>query len=74
MNWLAERSAVIEVDGKQFNVSIAFQTLRKGREGAQLLHQEFQERWKISVPMQGTIVKVDVQMVMKSLRTSSYGA
>jgi len=61
---LAERSAVIEVDGKQFNVSMWVPDTSKGtrRRATAASGSSGGGDGKISVPMQGTIVKVDVQI------------
>ena len=61
---LAERSAVIEVDGKQFNVSMWVPDTSKGprRRATAASGSSGGGDGRISVPMQGTIVKVDVQI------------
>jgi len=61
---LAERSAVIEVDGKQFNVSMWVPENSKGtrRRATASSGSSGGGDGKISVPMQGTIVKVEVQI------------
>ncbi len=61
---LTERSAVIEVEGKQFNVSMWVPDSSKGtrRRATAASGSSGGGDGKISVPMQGTIVKVAVQV------------
>ncbi len=61
---LTERSAVIEVEGKQFNVSMWVPDSSKGtrRRATSTSGSSGGGDGKISVPMQGTIVKVSVQI------------
>ncbi|MEC8985872.1 MAG: acetyl-CoA carboxylase biotin carboxylase subunit [Actinomycetota bacterium] len=61
---LTERSAVIEVEGKQFNVSMWIPDSSKGtrRRATAAAGSSGGGDGKISVPMQGTIVKVAVKV------------
>ncbi len=61
---LTERSAVIEVEGKRFNVSMWVPDSSKGtrRRATSTSGSSGGGDGKISVPMQGTIVKVSVQI------------